>query len=474
MIATRIKSIFVITIILLSLLNFTPTAYAVSNAVPVSVDITDMDTVNNIYSMRKYYTFEAVVSSLTNPCDVETVILTCKQGGAVLFEVEAITLTTVPQWTITVGADIIDLDSANCLWSVVGNQGTATFKIRTEWDFPDDSDLDLYLTAENISGASAETVMQTDYFSVISTLVATMTTGTPSISLNIPVGISGVVRYPTAVGGIIPSLFYPPDAQFTSVALYEGVTLIVTDNGVVNGAYDVVFTPALQLMSHTYTLKLNMKPDFVDATPANNPTLTVKVTNEIPDVWLGIMWGLDGIFLLFGVVPYLGVGPTQYVVNWMSAMSSFFIQSVILMISTVQMLGSIIIGGGGFLLTWGGNVATIVIQVTGIVSGIFSGAGYTINGVLYVFPNGIGNVWTTLGGATTMSLIPVLIIVFWMMSLDGRVLTTGQNHFAIAIGDINVAFGLISIFTYFAMLVYGTIFGIVQWVFGLIGGIFTK
>jgi hypothetical protein len=143
------------------------------------------------------------------------------------------------------------------------------------------------------------------------------------------------------------------------------------------------------------------------------------------------------------------------------------------MISTITMLGSMIIGGGGFLLDWGGKVATVVITTTGIVKGIFDGTGYTVNGILYVFPNGIGNVWTTLGGANTVALIPILIIVWWLRSVDSRIISTGQNMFSICIGDIQTAFGLISIFTWFAMLVYSSIFSIVQWVFGLIGGVFT-
>ena len=452
--------------------------FVINEPVTVSLEITDMDTVNNVYSMYKYYTFVAVVSTPTDPCDVTDVWVTVQQGaGPIIFKIQATTLTTVPQFFIDTGDAVIDLDSANCLWSVVGQQGTATFKVRTEWDFVDDTDLDMYLEAQNIDGDTGIILMQTDYFDVIGTLVATMTTGTPSVALNTPVGITGLVTYPTEVGGLISSGCYPPNAQFVGVALYEDAALIVTDNGIVNGVYDVVFTPGLVLMAHTYHLHLDMAPDFVDGHPANNPTLVITVSNDIPGLWAGILWWLDKIFLFFGVGPstiagpYFGVGPTQMIVNWLANMSSFFISSIILMISTVTMLGSMIIGFSIFILQWGISVGLIVMQITGAVVSIFNGTGMVINGITYGVPTGLGNIWNYFNGGSLFAIMPIFIIVWWMMSLDDRVKTTGQNHFAIAIGDIQTAFGLISIMTWFAMTIYSTIFGIVQWVFGLIGGI---
>ena len=121
-------------------------------------------------------------------------------------------------------------------------------------------------------------------------------------------------------------------------------------------------------------------------------------------------------------------------------------------------------------MEWAYNISKTVISITQIVTGILDGT-YAGFGYAWGSLTGLGNVWTLFGGANLVNIMPIFILIWWMMSLDDRVKTTGQNHFAIAIGDIQTAFGLISIFTWFAMTVYSTIFGLVQWVFGLIGGI---
>ena len=76
-----------------------------------SASISDRDNSDNVYAMKKYYTFIVEVNDADGATDIASVYLRGKNGAGVLWEVRATDLTGGGSWAIQSGANIIDLDS---------------------------------------------------------------------------------------------------------------------------------------------------------------------------------------------------------------------------------------------------------------------------------------------------------------------------------------------------------------------------
>jgi len=403
-----------------------------------SVSITFLDATNNMYSMYNFYNFICTVSVGT-----ETINLIAEDTGvSTYFEIEFDSVANT--WTIISGGTEIDITTGT--WTPA--TGIAVFKVKTEWDFGDISNIDLTLKATNGYGTSGDVLLETDYFDNVSTLIATMNCGTPNVFLNTAVTIYGDVTYPNDPGALVDSGLYPPNAQFTGVELWDATPAkISTDNAIVNGAYSVVITPATILQTNTYHLILNLVADFVDGEPANLPTFDIVVDSGLSGIMLGIIWGFDQVFAWLG----FGAGMATATFTMVTSALTYYLQSLVMMASTFVMLGSMIIGFSIFSLDWGSRLAVQIVNITGIVLSLLNGTATVPGGLL----TGLGNIWTLFGGANLVLFMPILILTYWLMSVDERVRLTGQNIFGIAIGDIMVAYGLISIMLTFAQTVYG-------------------
>jgi len=245
-----------------------------------SASISDRDDTDNLYAMNEYYTFTAVVNDADGATDIDKVYLQGKQGAAVRFEVRAIDLTGTPSYAIQTGDAIIDLDTGNCGWSENGNEGTATFEVRFEWDYSPEADCEIAVYVEDSAAASAGfTDKQTDYWDAINRLVTTSFAVSDSrVNKGGTSGtFSGNVRYATTVSGDTASGSYPPDAQFTDVAIHDSSHAEKdTDTAIVNGAFGgISFTIPDAVQSNTYHIYLDLVADYTDADAPDGDTVNV-------------------------------------------------------------------------------------------------------------------------------------------------------------------------------------------------------
>jgi len=249
-----------------------------------SATITDMDDTDNLYAMKKYYTFQVVVDDGDGAVDIDKVYLQGKQANITRFEVRATNLTTaLAAYTIQTGASVIDLDTGSCSWGEAGNTGTATFKIRFEWDYTQENDIELSVYVEDAETNSAGfTVKQTNYADIITRLV---TENLAANSTYIPIGtgveISGAVHYATTIDGDIASSSYPPDSQFTAVHIHNTTHASQgSDTSIVDGIFSIDFTiPAVE-QANTYHVYLDMTGDYTDADAPDGDTVVVYGTSS--------------------------------------------------------------------------------------------------------------------------------------------------------------------------------------------------
>ncbi len=247
--------------------NPDPTLYVVYSYPPTitSVSISDMEDTDNLYAMKKYYSFVAVVNDAEGATDIDKVYIRGKNGAATLWEVRVSDLTGGGSWSIQSGSTIIDVDDVT--WQENGDVGTATFKIRLEGDHNNLANLELAIYVEDSQGASAGwTDKQTNYWDAITRLV---TTGFESTEGRINSGgsttLSGTVYYATTADGNTPSAFSPPNDQFTAAHFHDsGHTSRGNDPTVVNGAFSNSFNIPSTVQNNQYHVYLDMVGDWPD------------------------------------------------------------------------------------------------------------------------------------------------------------------------------------------------------------------
>ncbi|MHA1215797.1 MAG: LamG-like jellyroll fold domain-containing protein [Candidatus Thorarchaeota archaeon] len=244
-----------------------------------SVTITDLDDTDNCYAMRKYYAFQVVISDPDGATDIDKVYLQGKQGAATRFEVRVTNLGSTPTtFTTQSGASVIDLDTGTSTWGEAGDTGTATFKIRFEWDYTQENDLELSVYAEDIDSNSAGfTVMQTDYFDVITRLVTTgLAPDSEYVGIGTEVTISGSVRYSTTIDGNVESSKYPPDSQFTAVHIHNTTHASVGSNSTVtDGVFSIKFIIPNIIQTNEYHVYLDLVANYTDADAPDGDIVTV-------------------------------------------------------------------------------------------------------------------------------------------------------------------------------------------------------
>jgi len=432
-----------------------------------------ISTFRNIYSMDKYYTFVASTTTVNSPNDVTDIYITAMKGAQIYFKVHGASLNTVPVWSIISNSTIINLDTAHCVWAKSGTLGTATFKIETKWNFPTTADLDLYLEAVNGAGSSGIIKMQTAYCDVISDLVATITTTTPQVFLGVQIAITGGVFYEISPANInlYTVMVSPPDAQFTRVEVWNK-TLVAQDPAIVNGTYQVVFTPYLATGNQTYHLKLFMLLPFVAGPSANNATLTVYVTaNFVPSLSpLTIL--LQPVFNLFGIG-----GGVVAIWAMITSIGIWFVASITMMVSFVTTLGTMFFNFAVFLFTWISIMGSFIIALVTIMINLLNGTSTAITyggNVVGSISFGLGNIWNLFGGTNLIIFMPFVIFIVWIQSLDSRQETMGIGLLSLALNDFQTLYGLINVLTGFAMFIYSVVSDWIRWIFGYLSGFFTR
>lgn len=406
----------------------------------MSASISDMDDTDNVYEMKDYYTFVVVVEDENGATYIDKVYLQGKQGAAVRFEVRATSLTGVPAYAIQTGATIIDLDTGSCTWAENGDEGTATFKIRFEWDYTDEADCELAVYAENSGGGAAGfTDMQTDYFDVIGRLVTyNFDANVTTVPVNTTIQLSGYVRYATTVGGDLGSSSYPPDAQFTSVQIQNDDSVTeATDAAIVNGLFNVTFLSHLLERTTLYYAYLDLLADYVDGLAPDGDYVPVTTT---PAFYLSQL--IEDAFSTFGVLNYL-VNATAYG----TALGAYFIDSIsnIMQLITQQFL--LVLGIFDFFIDWYTRMMSLVISISNIIQGLLDGTG--------TVTTGLGDIWAFISISTWIDIVPVFLFLWWVDSITTR--GERQGEITVFLGDMQTVLNVTSWFLSMFGLVINTV-----------------
>jgi len=408
--------------------------------------ISNMDTTDNCYTMYKYYTFTVAVTDYSDT--ISDVYLRGNQAGDVRFEVQGTTLSGTPAWAIQTGATTIDIDTDACSWAEDGDTWTATFSIRFEWDITSEEDLEIYAYVESPTETIAWAVYQSNYFDIIARLVASIGADDTTVYMGEMAHITGTVMYATTATGDTLSAIAPPDAQFTRVRLLDVDDYVAsTDDTVVSGAYSFTFMPPYAVQTNTYHLYLDLLADFVDAEPANLPTVELIVTELGADE-------INTVFDAFGILTFLTT-----LSGMIDDLAGFFSDSVTIIVSSITMLFMFVVYFGIFILDWGIRVAEVVVYVADFGVKLWQGTADV--------STGLGNLTTYFSISEWIDFIPIGIFVWWLGSIDSREKTTGQNFMAIAISDIQTAYGVLSIITSTTWTVFNfvvdRIYGFLSW-----------
>jgi hypothetical protein len=243
-----------------------------------SASVTDMDDTDNLYAMRKYYSFEAVVNDGDGAGEISKVYLRGLTGTTARFEVRGGSLDSTPAWSIQTGADVIDLDETTCSWDTAGDEGTATFKVRLEWDFPQEEDLELAVYVEDVDGRSAGwTEKATNHWDAVTRLVTeSFAPQDGRIDVAGSATLAGEVRYATTTTGNTASSHYPPDNQFAAVKIHDAThTAVAQDTSVTGGAFSASFNIPGAVDAYSYHVYLDMAGDYTDGDAPDGDTAAV-------------------------------------------------------------------------------------------------------------------------------------------------------------------------------------------------------
>jgi hypothetical protein len=387
-----------------------------------SSTITDMDDTDNLYAMKKYYTFQTEITDTDGATDIKAISVRGMQGANVRWLVNATSLDGVPAYAIVTGASTIDLDSGSCSFGEAGNVGTLTLKIRFEWDATNEEDCELAVWASDVGGATVGwTTVQTDYFDVISRLVTVNhAANTTSTTINMPISVSGDVRYATTATGDLASSSYPPDAQFTAVSIQDDQSVIVgTNSTIINGAYYVSFLSASTLRTTYYYAYLDMAPDYTDGLAPDGDYTYVITGATFPFVDF-----LSNAFAFFGLAG--AVVGTIY--TTVLGFTVWFYEAASLMVSFITQIMTFIVFVGGAVVNWLARMVTFIITLLTVISSLFDGT-YTA---------GLPNLWAVFNVSAWIDAVPVIVFILWYDSIGRRARKSGQNSVELVIRDLQI------------------------------------
>lgn len=219
--------------------------------------ITDMDDTGNLYAQRTWYTVDYDVTDQDGYADIDYAEVRFKQGTLLraTFRFDEDTST----FSIQTNSTQWDLDVASCSNVSSGTYINMTFKVKPQWDAIEEADLEIECYVVDAAAASDTDVMQTNYFDVVTDLVTTFTLDDDRGSISQTITASGSITYSG-------SSLYPPDAEFTSVSVYDSLNNNEgSDASIVNGAWSVTFSAPSTVGIDTYNLFINMTDaDYTD------------------------------------------------------------------------------------------------------------------------------------------------------------------------------------------------------------------
>lgn len=258
------------------------------------ITITNMDDTNYLYPQKRDYLFQALYNDtdatgtgLYHELDFVMIAFTDGTNW-----VNASFQMPENNWALQSGSSVADIVSGSCSNSTLGNQLTATFAIRLQWDIVDALNIELYQWCNDTSNAiDGWEQKQIDYFNIESDLETSFSIDDDRGNAGQSITASGTVTY-AKLGG---SSVYPPDAEFTSVSVYDSSNNNEgTDSIVVNGAWSIAFNAPATVGIDTYNLYIDMADaDYADAeeTTHTDTFITDKAVvywTEVDDSWVDI------------------------------------------------------------------------------------------------------------------------------------------------------------------------------------------
>ena len=239
-----------------------------SNTAPVNdaCSIVDLDDTDNIYAQLDTYSMTVNVTDADGPEDIDTVKATIQTGGAT----ERITY----QFNKTSGV-FSELSGDTTHWELVtgscsnvssGNTLNTTFVFKLEWDATEEAGLDVKIVTSD--GTDTDTDTYDLNIDVVTNLVVSgFVCDDDRGDLSQTITFTGTVYYANNPSSSTATTFYPPDAEFTSVSVYDAANNNEgTDSSIVNGAFSIAFTSDNYVVLETYNPYLNMTDaDYTDA-----------------------------------------------------------------------------------------------------------------------------------------------------------------------------------------------------------------
>ena len=383
--------------------------------------ISDMDDADNIYTMKKYYTFTTVIADSDGGSDIASISIRGAQGASVRWMVNATNLAAVPAYTITSGDTVIDLDAGSCSWTAGASSGTLILAIRFEWDATQEDNCELEVWASDAGGHTVGwTTVHSDYYDVISRLVTRDFAGNlTSTTINMPVQITGYVRYATTTTGTNASTSYPPDAQFTAVKIYDDQSEYAgEDTTIVNGFFNLTITSRSTLRTTYYYAWLDLVPDYTDgyAVDADYVVITTYASFSIIDT-------VNEGFTFFG----LAGNVTGVIIPTITSLAGWFSDSATAVVDMVSGVLTLVIYVSGTVTYWVSAFSTFFINLFNAINRVAHGTGGTTDW------------YTAFNVAAWIGVVPIFAFIWWYDLLPKRAKRAGVTMLEIAIRDLQIA-----------------------------------
>jgi hypothetical protein len=396
-------------------LSLYATCYHVSSA------ITDLDDSDNVYAMKKYYNFTTIVSDDDGATDIKSISLRGMQSSTVRWLVNATDLDSTPSYAIVEGASTIDLDTGSCSFTESGINGTLLLMIRFEWDITNEDGCEIAVWMEDVGlNSPGWTTVQSNYFDVITRLTTyQLGANNTSPAVSSPVKISGYVRYCTSTDGLTSSASYPPNAQFTTVKIYDDEDNLAGSNAtIVNGFFSIAITSSAIIETVAYHAYLDLVPDYTDGDAPDGDLVYVTTTASFY-----VVDQIKQAFELYGVawstIPAMLTGIASYWGTAAASVLSFFI-NIIIFVNFCA----------GSVIYWLNLFVSFFIQLFTICGDVIDGSA-TVS-------TGLGNMWELIGFATWASFVPVVIFIIWWSGLSVRSKKSGRSELELIVGDLQV------------------------------------
>lgn len=388
--------------------------YVQTAEIPVNgaFTITDMDDTKNCYAQKKDYTLSGSVTDADGYAALTTIDVSFKQGattrGTIRYNEDTDT------FSVTAGT-AVELGTGSAAVKA-GNTVTLTVKYRVKWGAVSEPDVDIEVTSTDVYGAVDTDTAQTNYVDFITRLVTyNHAANTTTVPINTPISVSGVVRYATTPTGDTASSSYPPDAEFTSVAVIDdqGVTL-GTDATIVNGTYVAVGVSASTLRTTAYYAYISM----ADADYTDGYAPDADITYVSTQATFGFAEFLDRAFAFFGLVG----GVTGTVYGMVTSFAAWFTDSALAMVNMATAVVTLILYISGTVISWVTRFSNFFVALINAIN---------------------NNVWidfiTQFNVAAWIDVVPVLAFIGWYSGLSRRAAHSGRSATMVLISDLQVA-----------------------------------